>query len=154
MAHRAGLHHARGRAPAEPELVPSGDYRARIVDAVIERVSRTSDFGRCLKLTWQIEAGPFDNRLVRQRLSLWAENMSNLDKVIAIANAQFAAIRAATGRLVPQDVDELRDIACRIRVGIRSDPSGRHGPRNEVRAVRAVGAAPASSHDGDDDCPS
>lgn len=137
MVHRAGPHDARASTGFAP--VPAGDYRASIVGAAIGDVSRASSYGRCLTLTWQIEAGPFGNRLISQRLNLWAENMQNLDKVIAIANAQFAAIRAATGRLVPRDVDELCNIACRIKVGIASDPAGQYAQRNEVRAVRAAG---------------
>lgn len=123
------------------EPIPFGDYRAKIVEADVEDVSKNNSFGKCLKMTWQIETGPYDGRLVWQRLNLWAEGMNNIDKVISIANSQFAAIREATGKLTPQDTDELLHIPCMIKVAIKNDPSGQYGPQNEIKSVKPAGGA-------------
>ena len=132
--------------PSSFDPVPNGDYRAKIIETDIDDVSKSSDKGRCLKLTWQIETGPHDGRLVWQRLNLWAENMNNLDKVIQIANSQFAAIRQATGKLSPRDTSELEHIPCMISVTIRRDTNGQYADQNEIKNVKpAAGSTPANS---------
>jgi hypothetical protein len=128
-------------ASAGFDPVPFDDYRAKIIEADVEDVSKNNSYGKCLKLTWQIETGPYDGRLVWQRLNLWAEGMKNIDKVISIANSQFASIREATGKLTPQDTDELLHIPCMIKVAIKTDPSGQYGPQNEIKSVKPVGGA-------------
>lgn len=117
--------------------IPAGTYRARIDEASIEDISRRDNKGRCLKLTWKVETGPHDGRLVWQRLNMWAENMTNLDKVISIANSQFAAIRQAVGKTIVNNTDELLHIPCDIYVTIREDAG--HAPQNEVKSVKAAG---------------
>jgi len=136
MVNIAGSYDEQAEAQGEFEPIPAGDYRAKIIEASIEDVSKKDNKGRCLKLTWQIEGGPNDNRLVWQRLNLWGENMNNIDKVISIANSQFAAIRQACGKPIVQDTDELLHIPCTIRVKLKNDPQ--YEPSNEVGNVKAV----------------
>jgi len=138
MANIANTYDPNAEATSTFEPVPAGEYRANIIEAEIEDVSKRDNKGRCLKLTWKLETGPYDGRLIWQRLNLWAENMNNLDKVINIANSQFAAIREATGRSAPQDTDELLHIPCIIKLSVRHDPSGQYEPQNEVRSVKSV----------------
>lgn len=117
--------------------IPAGTYRARIEEASIEDISKKDNKGRCLKLTWKVETGPHDGRLVWQRLNMWAENMNNLDKVISIANSQFAAIRQAVGKTIVNNTDELLQIPCDIYVTVVE--SAGYAPQNEVKSVKAAG---------------
>jgi hypothetical protein len=127
---------------AEPQapmgVIPEGTYRATIVEGAIEPISRTSDKGECLNLTWKIETGPHDGRLLWQRINLRAANMNNLSKVIEIANAQFASVRHATGKVSVRNTDELLHIPCMIRVKIKKDPNGHYEDRNEIKSVDPV----------------
>lgn len=144
MANLNGSYDQNAEASADFSPIPNNNYRAKIIESSIEEISSRENKGRCLKLTWQIETGAYDGRLVWQRLSMWPENMNNMDKVTQIANSQFAAIRQATGKLTPQDSSELHHIACDIYVGL-SKPQPGYNQQNEVKSVKAVGAAPASS---------
>lgn len=134
---------------AEPsgdfDPIPAGRYRARIIESAIEEISKRDNKGRCLKLTWQVETGAYDGRLVWQRLNMWPENMNNMDKVTQIANSQFAAIRQATGRIAVQDSEELHHIACVIGVKVRTDPNGQYAPQNEVTSVGPADGTPAAA---------
>lgn len=138
MANIAGSYDEQAEASGDFSPVPSGPYRAVIVESDVEDISRRENKGRCLRLTWKIEGGDYDNRLVWQRLNMWAENMGpNTDKVITIANQQFASIRQATGKSAPQDSAELHHIPCEIYVGM-SKPREGFEPQNEIKSVKAV----------------
>jgi len=136
---------------AEPnsyEPIPAGEYRAQIIDAKCEDVSKNNDYGKCLQLSWQVIGGEYEGRLVFQRLNLWGENMRNNALVVQIANSQFAEIRRATGKETPRDTDELLHIPCLIRVAITQDKNKEYDPRNEVKAVKPLsggGATPAAA---------
>lgn len=123
---------------AEPSsfdrLPPFTDQRAKIIDSDVIDISNQSNMGRCLNLTWQIETGPLDGRIFWQRINLWAENMNNLDKVIQIANSQFAAIREATGKKSPRDTQELHHIPCLVSYG----PQKKNPDYDEVKSVKAI----------------
>lgn len=146
MANIAGAYDPNAEPGGDFDPIPAGEYRAKIIESDIEDVSSRNNYGRCLKLTWQIETGPYDGRLVWQRLNMWAEGMNNIDKVISIAQSQFASIRQATGKLAPQDSSELHHIPCTIRVKVKTDPSGQYSPSNEVTSVKPVGGAPAGAN--------
>ncbi|MCE7028446.1 DUF669 domain-containing protein [Jiella avicenniae] len=149
MVNIAGSYDEQAEAQGEFEPIPAGDYRAKIIEASIEDVSPNDDKGRCLKLTWQIETGTHDGRLIWQRLNLWAKNFKSkkpnktdaqvLQESISIANSQFAAIRQACGKPIVQDTDELLHIPCTIRVKLRNDPQ--YGASNEVGSVKPVAGA-------------
>lgn len=133
---------------AEPsqsfDPIPAGKYRAVIVESGIEDISKTSDNGKCVVMTWKIQGGDYDGRFVWQRLNMWADNMNNLEKVRFIANQQFAAIREATGVKTPRNTDELHDRPCDITVKIKTDPNGQYAPRNEISGVSAAGGSSAA----------
>lgn len=139
MANIAGAYDPNAEAQTGYDPLPAGEYTAKIIDSDIEDVSKHSDKGRCLKLTWQIEGGEFDGRLVWQRLNMWGENMGpNTGKVVEIAMSQFSAIRQATGKIHVQDSEELHHIPCAIRLALKTDPSGQYPPQNEVKSVKAA----------------
>lgn len=143
MANISGAYDPNAEPSGEFEPLPAGEYRAKIIESEIEDVSKNNNYGRCLKLTWQVETGEFDGRLIWQRLNMWGENMKNNDKVVNIAQQQFAAIRQATGKVAPQDSKELEHIPCLVRVKVRMDPTGQYGPSNDVTSVKPVGGAVA-----------
>lgn len=136
---------------AEPQgdfsPIPAGAYTAEIVESDIEDISKQdTSKGRCLRLTWRITEGEFENRLIWQRLNMWFEGHEKTPgKVRSIANQQFASIRQATGKTVVQNTEELHFIPCSIRVAVETDPSGRYQPRNDVKGVAPIGGntAPA-----------
>lgn len=142
MANIAGSYDEQAEASGDFSPIPANTYRMKIIESDVEDISKKDNKGRCLKLTWQIETGPHDGRLVWQRLNMWAQNMGpNTDKVIQIANSQFASIRQATGKIAPQDSSELHHIACDVYVGL-SKPQPGYNQQNEVKSVKAVAAAP------------
>lgn len=154
MANIAGSYdeNAEPSSGGDYDPIPAGEYRAKIIESSIEDVSRSENKGRCLKLTWQIETGPYDGRLIWDRLNLWAENMIGKKgddagrdisgKVQSIANSQFAAIREATGKVAPQDSSELHHIPCVIKVSVRP-ATDRYSASNEVKAVKPANSGGA-----------
>lgn len=145
MVQVAGYYDENAAPQADFEPVPAGEYVAQIIDSEMEDVSKRNNMGRCLKLTWQIHEGEYEGRLVWQRLNLWAENMNNLDKVIMIANQQFAAIREAVGVQAVQDTDELHHRPALIRVSVKIDKTGQYAPQNEVKAVKPINGGGGAS---------
>jgi hypothetical protein len=123
--------------------IPAGEYLAIIEQSEIAEISSKSEKGRCLVLTWKVQGSTHDGRLIWQRLNMWAENMNNLEKVISIANSQFAAVREATGKLNVADTDELLQIPCIIKVKVKTDPNGQYAPQNEVTSVKPANNGPA-----------
>ena len=135
--------------------VPAGEYRAMIVDSEITAISEQNDFGKCLNLSWKIDGGPHDGRLVWQRLNLWAENFKSKkpeksDAQVTqesrdIAQREFSSICHATGKLSVQDSEELHHLPCLIKVTIKTDKTGQYPPKNEVKGIKAAdGTKPAT----------
>jgi hypothetical protein len=123
--------------------IPEGTYRMKIIESSWEPISKRDDKGQCLKLTWQVETGPHDGRLVWQRLSLEAENMGEKTAVVRqIANSHLASIRLATDKISPKDASELHHIPCAVRVGL-SKPHEQYAQQNEVKAVEKIAASGA-----------
>ncbi|TPK59060.1 MULTISPECIES: DUF669 domain-containing protein [unclassified Mesorhizobium] len=150
MANIAGGYDVNAEASGDFDPIPAGDYRAKIIESSIEEISGKENKGRCLKLTWQIETGPYDGRLIWDRLNMWAENMIGKKgddigkdisaKVVGIANSQFAAIREATGKMAPQDSTELHHIACTIKIAVKP-AEGQYSASNVIKSVKPVGGA-------------
>lgn len=137
MANIAGSYDQNADPADDFAPVPAGEYKAVIIESDIEPISKNAEKGKCLRLTWQIQDGEYSKRLVWQRLNMWPENMNNIEKVSEIAQRQFSSIRKATGKLTPQDSNELHHIPCAIRVTVRKDPNGQYADQNEVKAVKA-----------------
>jgi hypothetical protein len=138
MANIAGTYDPNAEVSQFDRLPAFADQRARIIASEIIPISDKENKGRCLNLTWQVETGPLDGRLFWQRLNMWPENMDNIDKVISIANSQFAAIRQATGKPAPQDSSELHQIPCLVSYG----PQKKNPDYDEVKSVKPAGGAP------------
>lgn len=120
------------------EPLPAGDYTGKIIDAEIVNISKNNDYGRCLKLTWEIQDDDYNGRLLFDRINLWPEGMNNLNKVIQIANSRFAAIREALGVGAVVETDELLQIPCRLSVNIKNDPQ--YGASNHIKNYYALNA--------------
>ncbi len=154
MVDISGSYDTNAQPSGDFDPVPAGDYRAKIIESAIEDISSKENKGRCLKLTWQIETGPFDGRLVWDRLNLWPENMIGKKgddagkditaKVQSIANSQFAAIREATGKLAPNDTSELEHIPCTIKVAVRP-AEGQYSASNVIKSVKPAGGGGQAS---------
>lgn len=122
------------------EPLPAGDYTGKIIDAEIVNISANNDYGRCLKLTWEIQDDDYNGRLLFDRINLWAEgSMNNLNKVIQIANSRFAAIREALGVGAVVETDELLQIPCMLSVFIKNDPQ--YGPSNKIKKYYSLNPA-------------
>lgn len=151
MANIAGTYDQNAEpSSGDYETVPTGEYLAVIEQAEKDvPISERMEKGKCLELTWKITGEHYNGRLIWQRLNMWADNMNNLDKVIAIANSQFAAIRHAIGNLNVTDTDQLLEIPCIIKVvhvPEKTDPvTGQtYKAKNEVKAVKPANAGPAA----------
>lgn len=135
--------------------VPAGEYRAMIVDSEISPISEQNDYGRCLNLSWKIDGGEHDGRLVWQRLSLWAENFKSKkpeksDAQVTqesrdIAQRELSSICHAVGKLNVQDSQELHHLPCLIKVTIKTDKTGQYPPKNEVKGIKAADGSKPST---------
>lgn len=137
MANIAGSYDENAEPNQFDRLPAFADQRAKIIGSEIEDIKDNK--GRCLNLTWQIETGPMDGRLFWQRLNLWFTGPEKKPgEVVRIANAQFAAIRTATGKVAPQNSEELHHIPCLVSYGPqKNDPN-----YDEVKSVKPIAAAP------------
>jgi len=121
------------------EPLPAGDYTGKIIDAEIVNISKNNDYGRCLKLTWEIQDDDYNGRLLFDRINLWPEKMNNIEKVIQIANSRFAAIREVLCVGAVVETDELLQIPCRLAVNIKNDPQ--YGASNYIKNYYSLNAA-------------
>ena len=143
MADLSNAYDPNAEAATEYALIPPGEYVAQIDQCEEQPISGKSDKGECYNFTWRILDGDYEGRLLWQRISLKARNMNNLDKVIQIANSQFAAIRRGTGVMSPRNTDELLGIPCLIKVKVKNDKTGQYDPQNEITSVKPLdGGAP------------
>lgn len=119
--------------------VSTGEHKAEIVESDIVPVSKQYPMGDCLILTWKIMEGPDAGKLIWQRLNLYFTGR-NAQKVVEIANVQFAGVRQATGVPTPQDSAELHNRPCRIVVG----PQSNAPEYQDVKRVKALVGQPAA----------
>lgn len=116
--------------------VPAGEYRAMIVDSEI-KPSKAGD--NMLKLTWKIDGGEYDGRLVWQNLNLW----NSSPKAAEIAQRELSSICHAVGKLNVQDSEELHHLPCLVRISLRTQEG--YNPQNEVKGIKAAdGSKPAT----------
>ena len=146
MANIAGSYDQAAEPSASMDAIPAGTYRAQVIESELADISKNRDIGGCLVLCWKIEGGEYNGRLLWQRLNMFATNaMNNHQKVIDIANQQFASIRHATGKLNVTDSTELHYIPCDIRVAVETDPNGQYAPSNKIKGVNKVGGNAATA---------
>lgn len=116
--------------------IPAGEYRAMIVESEIKDAKSG---GRYLKLTWKVDGGEFDGRLVWQNLNLWNDST----KAAEIAQRELSSICHAVGKMNVQDSEELHHLPCLIRVAMRTQEG--YAPQNDVKGIKAAdGSKPAT----------
>ena len=129
--------------PASFELLPKGEYLARIVESdVVENSSKT---GTLLKLTLEVVEGQFTGRKLFDQLNLTNPN----ELAVRISRERLSAYCHATGVMQVTDTAQLHGIPFLASVKIRVDTNGVYDDANEIRSVKkcqagATGGAPQS----------
>ena len=120
--------------------IPAGEYRAMIIDSEIKDAKTAGN--RYLNLTWKVDGGEYDGRLVWQMLNLWNSNT----KAQEIAQRELSSICHAAGKMNVADSEDLHHIPMLIKVAKKTDD---YGEKNEVKSVKAAdGSSPAKSNGG------
>ena len=122
--------------PGSYDPIPAGEYRAVITDS---EWKDTKAGGRYLNLTWKIDGGEHDGRLVWQMLNLDNAN----PKAVEIAQRELSAICHATGKINVADSADLHHIPCLIKMSVKRDEQ--YGDKNEVKGVKAIGGGTAGA---------
>ncbi|MBI1900548.1 MAG: DUF669 domain-containing protein [Planctomycetia bacterium] len=95
------------------EPIPAGKYLAVITES--EMKDNNAGNGSYLQLTFQVQDGPYKNRLLWTRLNLDHPNAI----AVEIARAELSAICRAVGVLAPKDSVELHNLPLVIRVRLK-----------------------------------
>lgn len=90
--------------------IPAGKYLAVITDS--EMKPTKAGTGHYLELTFQIQEGEYNNRLLWARLNLDNPNAT----AVQIAQEDLSAICRAVGVMKPNDSDELHNLPLVIHV--------------------------------------
>lgn len=136
LAYLGGTFDATQVQPDAPrELIPAGDYKCIIIES---EMADTSKGGQMLKLTLQIIDGPFQNRMLWDRLNLVNSN----EKAVEIAQRTLSAICHAVGKFQVSDSAELHNLPLIAAVKIRPE-QGQYGPQNEIKGYKAANASAA-----------
>lgn len=144
MANISGAYDPNAEPGGDLDPIPAGKYKAEITESDVEPISKQNNKGQCLKLVWKVCDGEqFAGRLIWQRLNLWPENMNNQDKVVSIANGQFASIRKACGVEMPNDSTELHHRPCMVSVKIKKQEG--YNDQNEVSSVAPLNGGSGQS---------
>jgi Protein of unknown function (DUF669). len=145
MANLFGNYDPNAEAQEDFSAIPTGEYRAAIVDSDM-KPTKNND-GEYLELTYQVLDGDYKGRKVWARLNLKSPSAQAAE----IANRQFRSIREATGVMNPRDSQELHNKPHIIRVEfIPSGTTQKNGyvttrDGNEVKAWKKIeGAAPTA----------
>jgi hypothetical protein len=118
------------------DVLPKGEYVAQIIDASVSQPKSGDGCG--INLTWQITEGKYENRYAWQ----WITFQHSSNQAQEIGRKQFKDLCVATGiNEQVNDVEVLKFIPCRIRLGIEKDKDGVHPDKNKV--ARVLPLAPA-----------
>lgn len=120
--------------PTSFDVIPAGEYRACIVDSMVQATKTGT--GKFLNLEISILSGPHAGRKVFDRLNIWNPS----PKAVEIAKATLSAICRAVGVLTPKDSQELHNRPLIIKLGVRNDPQ--FGDSNEVKAYKRANVDP------------
>lgn len=124
MANLNGMYNPEAEPNSSPDKLPSGEYLAQIVESDMKP---TRSGGEYLELTYEVIEGEFKGRRHWERLNL----VNASDKVVEIANRQFASIREVTGVMNPRTSEELHYKPHVIR--IQFDAAGTTDRKGNVR---------------------
>jgi len=129
----AKLNFDANQVPPEEQLeaLPAGWYNVQIVGSEIKP---TAKGGAYLQLDLQVLDGPYAGRRIFDRLNIQNENPT----AVEIAYRRLSAYCHAVGVLKVEDSQQLHGIPLKVRVTVRTDPSGQYAPSNEVRAVKNI----------------
>jgi hypothetical protein len=120
-------------APAnEYDPLPAGQYMAQVIDSTI--ADTKSGNGQMLTLTWEVLAGPFEGRMLFDRLNIRNTN----EKAQAIGLQQLAKICVALGIPSVSDSEELHHLPLMLDVKIQDDKSGSYGPQNQIKKYSPI----------------
>jgi hypothetical protein len=118
------------------EPIPKGSYVATITDAKVGALK--SGKGQAVSLTWEIESGPYANRLIFDRVIIAHESA----QAMKFGRCKFKDLADAcgvTGAIT--DLTVLRHKPCLISVSIETDEAGDYPPKNRVGRVKKIGEA-------------
>jgi hypothetical protein len=122
------------------DLLPIGIYSAQIIDAAVTVPQSLNGYG--IDLTWQITEGEYENRLVWHRITFQHSN----DQAQKIGRREFKNLCAACGITKGFDnVDLLKFISCKIKIGIEKDKNGIYDDRNRITRVWPINQGPPVS---------
>jgi hypothetical protein len=116
------------------EPIPKGQYVASIKDA--KAAPLKSGKGQAVSLTWEIESGEYENRLIFDRVIISHENAD----AMRIGRAKFKDIAVACD--VTEAITDLAVIChkpCLVSVGIEADKEGQYPDKNKIARVKKIG---------------
>jgi hypothetical protein len=121
------------------EPIPAGKYVALISESDVKPTKNNT--GDLLNLKWVILEGPYERRVVFDRINMRNQNPQAQE----IGQRQLASLRQATSVNSPRDSAEFHNIACIINVKVRPagpDKNGVHREaQNEIKGYEKLGAA-------------
>lgn len=117
--------------------LPAGDYDVVITESSWETNKKQN--GKFLKLKLQVINGPYQNRILWDRLNL----LNPSEQAVQIAKGTLSAICRAVGVLTPRDSAELHNRPLKVTVKVGKDAES--NPTNEIKGYKSrhVGAPPA-----------
>ncbi len=131
------------------EAIPAGWYAVQMVESEMKPTSAGN--GAYLQVTLQVLEGAFAGRKVIDRMNLNNPNAT----AVQLAQARLSSYCHATGVIQCMDSAQLHGIPMKVKLSVRTDPTGQYEPSNEVRQVKhineptesgpAVGMAPAQA---------
>ena len=108
--------------------IPAGNYEIIITDSQLKPTKAGT--GQYLELKIQILNGPYQNRMLWDRLNI--NNPS--EKAVQIARGTLSAICRAVGVMTPKDSTELHNKPLSCSVKITRDQND--NPQNDVRGYK------------------
>lgn len=122
--------------------IPDGEYIAQIIESRL--AATNSGNGHYLELTWRINEGPYERRLIWDLLNIDNPSQDTVDR----AKKDLARICRAFGIDFFADSSELHGMPCLIKVSTRPASNG-FDAKNVVKFYRALEsgekAAPAKT---------
>ena len=123
----------------EEALIPKGtEAILQVVDSSVDDTKKLD--GKILKLMIRVMNGPFEGRILWERL-----NISNPNATAqGIALRQLAQLADAVGLAEVSDSEQLHGRPFRGTIGIREDKSGSFPPQNVITKYRSAGGSPGA----------
>lgn len=129
--------------PGGFDLLPAGRYDVVITDSKLKPTKNGA--GKYLELKLQVLSGPYQNRVLFDRLNL--ENPSQ--QAVAISRGTLSAICRAVGVMTPKDSSELhnRPLSCSVKVQDEFNVVGSYKPRTQQTQQPSDAATVAAGSD-------